>query len=186
MSTQSFVNEFSVHSRSLGCETGSSLLANDLANLSRGFASFILGTEKVPQRNCVTKILPNVRVNFLVRFASEPLFYWVVTGNPPPNCSENSLVLFVRFFGFVGLFWLPIINLEISQFWETDFHPVPVLGGIVLFLMRVLNCSPVLDKVVAPIGPGILSSTGAGVWRKASVAFPNSSSVLDKFLSAKS
>ena len=31
-----------------------------------------VGTEKVPQRNCVTKILPNVRVNILVRFASKP------------------------------------------------------------------------------------------------------------------
>ena len=30
----------------------------------------------------------------------------------------------------------------------------------------------------------MLSSTGAGVWRKAPVAFPDSSSVLDKFLSA--
>ena len=25
-----------------------------------------LGPEQVPQRNCVTKILPNIRVNFLV------------------------------------------------------------------------------------------------------------------------
>ena len=40
------------------------------------------------------------RVNFLVRFASKPLFYWLV----PSNCSENSLVLFVRLFGFGVLF----------------------------------------------------------------------------------
>ena len=33
-------------------------------------------------------------------------------------------------------------------------------------------------------GPKILSSTGAGVWRKAPMAFPDSSSVLDKFQSA--
>ena len=39
----------------------------------------ILGTEEVPQRNYVTKILPNFRVNFLVRFASKPLFYWATT-----------------------------------------------------------------------------------------------------------
>ena len=51
------------------------------------------GAEKVPQRNCVTKILPNVRVNFLVRFASKPLFDWVMTGNP--------LELFRHFFGAV-------------------------------------------------------------------------------------
>ena len=57
------------------------------------------GTEKVPQRNCVTKILPNVRVNFLVQFASKPLFYWVMTGNP--------LKLFRKFFGAVrAIFWL--------------------------------------------------------------------------------
>ena len=51
--------------------------------------------------------------------------------------------------------------------------------------MRVAkNCSPVLDKNPAPMGPEILSSTGAGVWSKAPKAFPDSSSVLDKFQSA--
>ena len=50
--------------------------------------------------------------------------------------------------------------------------------------MRVPNPSPVLDKNPAPIGPEILSSTGAGVWRKAPKAFPDSSSVLYKFQSA--
>ena len=50
-----------------------------------------LGTEKVPQRNCVTRIL-------LVRSASKPLFYWVMTGNP--------LDLFRNFFGAVrAMFW---------------------------------------------------------------------------------
>ena len=51
--------------------------------------------------------------------------------------------------------------------------------------MRVPNPSPVLDKNPAPMGPEILSSTGAGVWRKAPMAFPDSSSVPDKFQSAK-
>ena len=50
--------------------------------------------------------------------------------------------------------------------------------------MRVLNPSAVLDKNCAPMGPEILSSAGAGVWRKASKAFPDSSSVPDKFQSA--
>ena len=35
------------------------------------------------------------------------------------------------------------------------------------------------------MGPEILSSTGAGVWREAPMAFQDSSSVLDKFQSAK-
>ena len=35
-------------------------------------------TEKVPQRTFATKILPNFQVNFVARFASKPLFYWVV------------------------------------------------------------------------------------------------------------
>ena len=51
--------------------------------------------------------------------------------------------------------------------------------------MRLPNPSPVLDKNRAPMGPEILSGTGAGVWRKAPVAFPNSSSVLDEFQSAR-
>ena len=59
------------------------------------------GRKKVPQRACATKMLPNFRVNFLVRFASKPLFYWVL----PSKCSEIYLVLFVRFFGHGVLFW---------------------------------------------------------------------------------
>ena len=51
--------------------------------------------------------------------------------------------------------------------------------------MRFPDASPVLDKNCAPMGPEILSSTGAGVWRKAPKAVPDSSSVLDQFLSAR-
>ena len=55
--------------------------------------------KKVPRRNCVTKILRNVRVNFLVRFASKPLFYWLRPSNP--------LELFSKFFGAVcAMLWL--------------------------------------------------------------------------------
>ena len=50
--------------------------------------------------------------------------------------------------------------------------------------MKAPNPSPVLDKNRAPIGPQILSSTGAGVWRKAPKGFRDSSSVLEKFQSA--
>ena len=49
---------------------------------------------------------------------------------------------------------------------------------------KVPNPSPALDKNCAPMGPEFLPSTGAGVWRKAPKAFPDSSSVLDKFQSA--
>ena len=49
--------------------------------------------------------------------------------------------------------------------------------------MRVPNCSPVLDKILAPIGPEMLSSTGAQVWRKGPIAFPDAMYVLDKFQS---
>ena len=37
--------------------------------------------------------------------------------------------------------------------------------------MRLPDPSPVLDKNRAPMGPEILSSTGAGVWRKAPMHF---------------
>ena len=70
--------------------------------------------------------------------------------------------------------------------WGTDFYPALVLGRIALSLslcMRVPNPSPVLDKTRAPMGPEFLSSTGAGVCRKAPKGFPDSSSVLDKFRS---
>ena len=47
------------------------------------------------------------------------------------------------------------------------------------------NHSPMLDKTCAPLGPDISSSIGAGVWRNRSGEFPDSKSVLDKFLSAR-
>ena len=71
----------------------------------------ISGTEKVPQRNSATKILPNFQVNLLVRFASKSLFYQSVPWN---NYSEHSLVLFVRPFGFVAPF-RPLILLRPSS-----------------------------------------------------------------------
>ena len=82
-------------------EKGSSGRPTPEGLISGPFRVRLSGTEKVPQRTCATKILPNFRVNFLVRFASKPLFCWGV----PSNCSENSLVLFVQFFGFGVLFW---------------------------------------------------------------------------------
>ena len=52
--------------------------------LEKYFINTLWETEKVPQRTCVTKILPNFGVNLIVRFASKPWFYWIV----PCNCSE--------------------------------------------------------------------------------------------------
>ena len=64
------------------------------------------------------------------------------------------------------------------------FCPMRVWGGHCARPMRLPDPSPVLDKILVPIGPGILSSTGAEVWRKAPMAFPDSNSLLDKFHSA--
>ena len=63
---------------------------------------------------------------------------------------------------------------------ETEF-PVPVLGRNCALSMRFPDRTPVLDKNRAPIGPEILSSTGAGAWRRVPMAFPDSSSVLINF-----
>ena len=60
---------------------------------------FAFPEEKALQRTFATKISPNFRVNFLVRFASKPMFCWVMTGSP--------LKLFRKFFGAVRtIFWL--------------------------------------------------------------------------------
>ena len=45
--------------------------------------------------------------------------------------------------------------------------------------------SPTLDKDLASMGPGILSSIGVGVWRKAPEAFPDSNTTLDTCQSVK-
>ena len=57
------------------------------------FFSLKSGTDKVPQE-LVRQRFCRTLANFLAQFASKPLFYWVV----PSKCSEDSLVLFVRFF----------------------------------------------------------------------------------------
>ena len=50
--------------------------------------------------------------------------------------------------------------------------------------IRMPNPSPTLDKNLAAMGPGILSSIGVGVWRTAPEAFPDSNTTLDTFQSA--
>ena len=52
--------------------------------------------------------------------------------------------------------------------------------------MQMPNPSPTLDKNLASMGPGILSSIGAGVWRKAPEAFADSNITLDTLQSATS
>ena len=49
------------------------------------------------------------------------------------------------------------------------------------FPMRMPNPNSIVDSSHAPMGLESLFSTGAGIWRKASVASPDSNSVLDNF-----
>ena len=58
-------------------------------------------------------------------------------------------------------------------------------GKNYVLCVRLPNPSPVLGKNRAPIGPEILSSTGARVLRKAPNAFSDFNSALDKFQAAK-
>ena len=58
-------------------------------------------------RDFESLFLPRVNSCLAAKFklywpSGKPLFYWVV----PLSCSESSLVLFVRFFGFGVLVWL--------------------------------------------------------------------------------
>ena len=58
------------------------------------------------------------------------------------------------------------------------------VGRVVHLPVRMPNPSPTLDKNLAPMGPGILSSIGVEVWRKAPDAFPDSNATLDTCQSA--
>ena len=70
--------------------------------------------------------------------------------------------------------------------WETDFYPWYWEELRSLYEGAEPQPSTVLDKDRAPMGPEILSSTGAGVWRKAPQELRDSSnsSVLDESQSA--
>ena len=58
------------------------------------------GAETVPSRDCVIEILQIIRLNFLVRLPQDPCF----TEKCPKTktSSDNPLVLFVQFFGFMS------------------------------------------------------------------------------------
>ena len=75
----------------------------------------------------------------------------------PPQSGSLGRPIFIQ----CGCWWASCLPYEVAE-------PQPSTG----------------DKNRAPIGPEILSGTGAGVWRKAPIAFPDSNSVLDKFQSA--
>ena len=53
------------------------------------------------------------------------------------------------------------------------------VGKICVLPIRVPNPSPTLDENLASMDPGILSSIGVGVWRKAPEAFLDSNTTLD-------
>ena len=59
------------------------------------------GTEKVPQRNCVTKVYAERSGELCGAICLRTL---VLPAASAQNSSEPSLVLFERFFGFVGSF----------------------------------------------------------------------------------
>ena len=58
------------------------------------------------------------------------------------------------------------------------------VGKSCVLPIQVPNPSPTLDKNLASLGRGILSSVGVGVWGKAPEAFPDSNTTLDTCQSA--
>ena len=116
-------------------------------------------------RGRMRKIVANLSVNFGQFDANTPFQC------PLFEILDISIEMFSRDREFQAR--IDIFN---RDWWETDFYPVRVLGGNCARPMRLPDPSPVLDKNRAPMGPEILFSTGAGVWRKAPMAFPDSSS----------
>ena len=59
------------------------------------------------------------------------------------------------------------------------------VGKSCVLPIQVPSPSPTLDKNLVSMGPGILSSIGVGVWRKAPETYPDSNATLDTFQSLK-
>ena len=76
------------------------------------------------------------------------------------------------------------IPFPLSPFVGTRFLSSAGVGKSCVLPIRMPNPSPTLDKNLASMGPGILSSIGVGVWRKAPETFPDSNTTLDTFQSA--
>ena len=95
--------------------------------------------------------------------------------------SKTSLLIFVvlaRFLSLTAKFWQMMGDRFLSSAGAGK-------NCALSLSIRFPDRSPVLDKNRAPMRPEILSSTGAGVCRKAPKAFPDSSSVLDEFQSSR-
>ena len=75
--------------------------------------------------------------------------------------------------GFFAYSWKLLLTVELLG---DRFLSSAGTGKNCALSMRFPDRSPVLDKNRAPMGPEILSSTGARAWRKAPMAFPDSSS----------
>ena len=115
-------------------------------------------------------------------------FWWCIRGLPtkgsPPDLTTKTDVSKVDAVGFRN--WAPrsqSFDWQCAIHWETDFISAGT-GKNWALSIRFPDPSPVLDKNRTLMGPEILSSAGAGVWRKVPKAFPDSSSVLDKVQSA--
>ena len=66
------------------------------------------------------------------------------------------------------------------KFMGNQFLSSKGVGKSCVLPIRWTNPSATLDKNLASMGPGILSSVGVGVWGKAPEAFPDSNTTLDK------
>ena len=97
---------------------------------------------------------------------------------------------------FGGGFSWPDLTIKLGKNWEIDFLSSTGVGKSCVLPIQMPNPSPTLDKNLASMGPGILSSVGVGVWRKAPEAFPgvwrkapeafpDSNATMDTFQSAK-
>ena len=79
------------------------------------------------------------------------------------------------------LVWVNLVGTLTPTYMGNRFLSSEGVGKNCVLPMRVPNPSPTLDKNLASMGPGIISSIGVGVWRKAPEAFPDSNTTLDTF-----
>ena len=77
-----------------------------------GLRDVLFQNRKIPQRTFATEISGELSGELSGAICLKTL---VLLGRALEHCSENSLVLFVQFFAFGVLFWLPIIYRRVHQ-----------------------------------------------------------------------
>ena len=139
----------------------------------RDGSRFVPGTVPVRPRDgsCLSRTLSRPkRLCLLLFLARRKAFFFLQSKPREPRKPRNKVRIVQKILGKVSDYSLSLTDFFGSQM-VNRFLSSAGVGKSCVLPMHVPNPSPTLDKDLASMGPGILSSAGVGVWKKGPEAF---------------